>query len=165
MGLAHMHTLSPSSLSLTLLPLLFVLSSLSLFSPSPFPFVSHGLTTQVPAAKVKRFACPHCKKRFMQKSNMIAHTRIHTGERPFKCTVCPRAFAQKSNLKRHIQIHSRKRKERSEAKAKMGHHDDTSRLHTTTHTHTTTTPPKPDTGEIDAQTTIRPFKKALVSSH
>mmetsp|Transcript_22361 Transcript_22361/g.31315 ORF Transcript_22361/g.31315 Transcript_22361/m.31315 type:complete len:682 (-) Transcript_22361:824-2869(-) len=58
--------------------------------------------------KQKRFACPHCGKRFMQKSNMIAHTRIHTGERPFKCDKCARAFAQKSNLKRHQQIHTRK---------------------------------------------------------
>mmetsp|Transcript_35228 Transcript_35228/g.65269 ORF Transcript_35228/g.65269 Transcript_35228/m.65269 type:complete len:352 (-) Transcript_35228:999-2054(-) len=70
----------------------------------------------VPSTKIKRFACPHCMKRFMQKSNMIAHTRIHTGERPFKCNICPRAFAQKSNLKRHLQIHSRKRKEAERSK-------------------------------------------------
>jgi hypothetical protein len=36
---------------------------------------------------------------FSQKGNMLEHTRVHTGEKPFACDVCPRAFATRGQLK------------------------------------------------------------------
>jgi len=67
-------------------------------------------SSQQQPLRLKKHACPVCQRRFTQRSNMIAHTRTHTGEKPYKCFVCQRAFAQKSNLKRHGKIHTRKKR-------------------------------------------------------
>ncbi len=41
--------------------------------------------------------------------NLINHTRIHTGERPFECQLCDKTFKQKSNLKKHMRIHTKEK--------------------------------------------------------
>lgn len=53
--------------------------------------------------------CPHCSKAFNHKGNLAAHTRTHTGERPFKCGCCHKAFTQSSHLKRHLRrVHNQR---------------------------------------------------------
>ncbi|XP_034050128.1 gastrula zinc finger protein XlCGF57.1-like [Thalassophryne amazonica] len=54
----------------------------------------------------KPFGCSECATRFGQKSNLIKHLRIHTGEKPFDCSECGKRFGQKSNLIKHLQIHT-----------------------------------------------------------
>lgn len=52
------------------------------------------------------FICPHCDTRMTFKHNMIAHIRVHTGERPFKCDFCPKRFSTPSSCKNHIKTHT-----------------------------------------------------------
>ena len=47
--------------------------------------------------KDRPFACNTCSKRFTQKTHLIIHKRIHTGEKPFACHICHKRFAQVSN--------------------------------------------------------------------
>jgi len=48
-----------------------------------------------------------CNKKFRSKSDLIAHFRTHTGEKPLKCTWpgCNSAFAHSSNLRQHERSH------------------------------------------------------------
>ena len=49
----------------------------------------------------KKFKCQFCGKGFVQKANMQAHERIHTGERPYKCQFCNEGFVQLTRKKQH----------------------------------------------------------------
>ena len=49
----------------------------------------------------KPHKCVVCGKAFSQSSNLITHTRKHSGYKPFSCDLCGRAFQRKVDLRRH----------------------------------------------------------------
>ncbi|XP_034397984.1 zinc finger protein with KRAB and SCAN domains 8-like [Cyclopterus lumpus] len=56
--------------------------------------------------KTPPFKCDTCGKSFQFKSNLYAHNKIHTDERPHSCNVCGKRFRQTSVLKAHTRIHT-----------------------------------------------------------
>ncbi|XP_050968413.1 zinc finger protein 90 homolog isoform X1 [Labeo rohita] len=54
----------------------------------------------------KSYVCKYCGKAFPGLSNVVAHQRVHTGERPFKCDTCGKLFTEAGNLKKHQRVHT-----------------------------------------------------------
>ncbi|NXP27811.1 ZN239 protein, partial [Scytalopus superciliaris] len=46
---------------------------------------------------------------FSQRSDLMVHQCLHTGERPYKCLECGRSFIKSSNLTYHQCFHTGER--------------------------------------------------------
>jgi hypothetical protein len=59
-----------------------------------------------PAPRAKlRVECGQCGRRFRGRTELEAHERTHTGEKPLLCGVCGKSFAHCSNLRAHERTH------------------------------------------------------------
>lgn len=54
----------------------------------------------------RSYVCRACGKAFSGLSNLEAHERVHTGERPFRCNTCGKCFSEAGNLKKHQRVHT-----------------------------------------------------------
>ena len=62
---------------------------------------SSGSNRQTPL-HVPTKPCPYCGKLFISSRDVLRHTRIHTGEKPFQCPACTYRATIKSHMKRHM---------------------------------------------------------------
>ena len=57
----------------------------------------------------KPYECEICKKTFGTNSHLAKHKMIHTGFKPYECEVCKKAFISSSALNDHKRVHTGKK--------------------------------------------------------
>ena len=53
-----------------------------------------------------QYICSYCSKAFTKRSNLLRHSLVHTGEKPYQCNQCDKSFSQNSDLLRHSLVHT-----------------------------------------------------------
>lgn len=71
--------------------------------------IVNSTTNGTNSTAVQGFMCPHpgCGRVFSKRYNQQAHMRIHDGTRPFLCALCGKRFMWKSSLKSHAKMHAK----------------------------------------------------------
>ncbi|KAI9354037.1 hypothetical protein BD770DRAFT_325314 [Pilaira anomala] len=46
--------------------------------------------------------CMFCYRAFSRKHDLLRHTRVHTGIKPYRCSYCQKTFARSDARRRHL---------------------------------------------------------------
>ncbi|KAL4710476.1 hypothetical protein ACJJTC_008878 [Scirpophaga incertulas] len=67
--------------------------------------LTYTLGNHISTHEGKKFSCSQCPKTFSQKSNLLIHSKQHTGIKDHICEVCGSGFYSQKSLVRHNLIH------------------------------------------------------------
>lgn len=82
----------------------------------------------------RKHLCNVCQKKFLRRSNLIDHLRLHANERLFKCTFCDKSFVQAGNLKAHMRVHTKERPYECQVCGKTYNQSSALKVHYRSHT-------------------------------